>query len=134
MALPWARLDVNIASHDKIVNLLSSETQAALRWQAVASYMFSIGYSVGHGTNGHIPKAALPFVHGTPRTARLLVAYDLWIEATSGWDIKNFALYQELDVISESKRAARTASGRKAACIKWHGKDCGCWKGAANDA
>lgn len=134
MALPWARLDVNIASHDKVVNLLSGDAQAALRWQAVASYMFAIGYSVGHGTNGHIPKAALPFVHGTARTARLLVMYDLWIESTSGWQIKNFAEYQELDVISEAKRAARTASARKAACAKWHGKDCGCWKGDNGDA
>ena len=129
MGLPWVRMDVNMPTHDKILNLLSDPSPK--RWQAMASYTFSIMWSGGHGTDGRIPKSALPFVHGSEATARLLVKHGLWLEKTAAWQIKNFDQRQELDVIAEAKQAARTASGRKAACIKWHGKDCGCWRAGA---
>src|SRR5437868_7186513 len=61
MSLPWVRLDSNIASHDKILALLSDPSPK--RWQAAASYMFALGWSGDHGTDGRIPQAALPFVH-----------------------------------------------------------------------
>lgn len=131
MGLPWARFDTNMPSHDKILALLSDPS--GRRWQAAWSYASSIMWSAGHGTDGRIPSAALAFVHGTEQTARLLVKYDLWIERTAAWEIKNFDQRQELDVIAEAKAAARTASGRKAACIKWHGPGCGCWKKASGD-
>lgn len=126
MGLPWVRFDVNMPSHDKILALLSDPSPK--RHQAVNLYAFSIMWSGGHGTDGRIPRAALPFVHGTETTARLLVKYRLWTEQTAAWQIVNFDQRQELDVIAEAKQAARTASGRKAACIKWHGPDCGCWR------
>lgn len=129
MGLPWVRMDVNMPTHDKVLNLLSDPSSK--RWQAMASYAFSIMWSGGHGTDGRIPKSALPFVHGNETTARLLVKHGLWIEQTAAWQIKNFDQRQELDVISEAKQAARAASGRKAACIRHHGPDCHCWKAGA---
>lgn len=126
MGLPWVRFDVNMPTHDKVLNLLSDPSPK--RWQAMSSYAFSIMWSGGHGTDGRIPRAALPFVHGNEATARLLVKYGLWTEMTAAWQIKNFDQRQELDVIAEAKEAGRRAAGRKAACIRHHGPDCHCWK------
>lgn len=126
MALPWVRLDANIAGHDKTLNLLTDPSPK--RWQAAASYMYALAWSGGHGTDGKIPTAALPFVHGTTVTARLLVKYGFWQEATAGWTIRNFDSRQELLIISESKRAAQRAAAVKTNCQRYHGQDCGCWR------
>lgn len=122
MSLPWVRLDSNIASHDKILALLSDPSPK--RWQAAASYMFALGWSGDHGTDGRIPAAALPFVHGTATTARLLVKYGLWAEKTAAWEIRNFAIRQELSVVTAGKIEMRRAAAEKANCKRWHGADC----------
>lgn len=132
MALPWVRLDSNIGSHDKVLNLLSDPS--AKKWQAYASYLTSIAWAGGHGTDGKVPQTALVFVHGTTTTARLLCKYHLWTEVLTGWEIVNFAERQELNVVAEMKRTARSMSGKKAACVKWHGPECGCWREGASDA
>lgn len=126
MTLPWVRLDVNIAAHDKVLSLLCDPSPK--RWQAMASYMFALGWAGGAGTDGHIPLSALAFVHGTPTTARLLVKHDLWDENGRGWVIRNYEQRQELTLITEGKRAAQRAAARKTNCERWHGKACGCWR------
>lgn len=126
MALPWARLDVNIGSHDKVLTLISDPSPK--RWQAYASYLTAIGWAVGHGTNGRIPTAALPFVHGTEATARLLVKHGLWLEGLAGWEIKNFAEYQVLDQEATATREGMREGGRRGACKRWHEPGCDCWK------
>lgn len=133
MALLWCRMDTNIPSHDKILRLLSDPS--AKRWQASTSYMFSFAWSTGQGTDGKIPKAALPFVHATASTARLLVTYGLWREdGVSGWEIVNFAERQQLDVVTAGKQAMRSTAGRKAACQRWHPKECMCWSDSVMEA
>lgn len=126
MALPWVRLDVNIASHDKVLNLLSDPSPK--RWQAFSSYVCSLGWAGGHGTDGRIPRAALAFIHGNDSTARLLVKHQLWHEETAAWSIVNYDQRQELHIVTEAKRVAQSMGGRKARCQSNHGKDCGCWK------
>lgn len=123
MALPWVRLDANISSHDKVLRLLSDPS--AKRWQAFTSYVCALGWSGGHGTDGHVPKAALPIIHGNAATARLLVTYGLWAETgVSGWQIVNYATRQELEVITEGKRAAKQLAAEKGNCVRWHGPLC----------
>lgn len=126
MSLPWVRLDSNIASHDKIVGLLADPSPK--RWQAAASYVFSLGWSGGAGTDGLIPTSVLPIVHGSKATADLLVYYGLWEPVTGGWHIRNYETRQELAIVAEAKRVTRTAAARKANCVRHHGPDCGCWK------
>lgn len=126
MPLPWVRLDSNIGTHDKILALESDPSSK--KWQALWSYAVALAWSGGQGTDGKIPTYALHSVKGSPVTARLLVKHRLWREVLTGWEIVNYAERQELAVISEAKRAARSASGRKAACERWHGKTCGCWR------
>lgn len=126
MALPWVRFDTNMPTHDKILALASDPSPK--RYQALASYMFSIQWSGGHGTNGRVPTAALPFVHGTAATARLLVKHDLWIERTAAWEIKNFAEYQLLDEVAEEAKKGMRRGSAKGNCRRWHGPDCKCWE------
>lgn len=125
MALPWVRLDANFASHDKVLALIADPSPA--RWQALSSYVCALGWSGAHGTDGAVPRSALPFVHGTPKTARLLQTYGLWEATTAGWAIRNYESRQELEVISAAKRAAQQIGARKANCRRWHGSECGCW-------
>lgn len=131
MALPWVRLDSHIASHDKILALLADPSPK--RWQASASYMFALGWSGDHGTDGAVPTMALPFVHGTPATARLLVKYRLWTEALTGWQIVNYAERQELSVITAGKREARRIAAEKANCKRWHGPACWAHDGCSRE-
>lgn len=125
MSLPWVRIDSHIATHPKILALLSDPSSK--RWQAAFSYVSAIGWSVDHGEDGRVPAIALPFVHGTAATARLLVTYRLWSEASNGWEIVNFAERQQLDVITAGKQAARRVASEKANCTRHHGP--GCWTG-----
>jgi hypothetical protein len=54
--LPWVRLDSNLATHDKILALLSDRTAPrGDRYQAAWSYTCSMGYAGGHGTDGLPP-------------------------------------------------------------------------------
>jgi hypothetical protein len=119
MALPWVRLDSHIASHDKILALISDPS--AKRWQAAFSYVSAIGWSGDQGTDGRVPKTALPF---TTSTARLLVKYQLWDEALTGWTIRNFAERQELSVITAGKREMKRVAAEKGNCVRWHGPTC----------
>lgn len=123
--LQWARLDANISTHDKILALCSDPSAA--RWQAAFSYVCALAWSTGHGTDGKIPNAALGIVHGNAKTARLLVAYRLWTEATAGYQIVNFDLRQQTNATSEIIRAAQSEGGRRGNCRRYHGENC--WRG-----
>lgn len=129
MSLPWVRLDSNIASHDKVVELLSQRDGA----RAFTLYVCGLGYAGAHGTDGRIPRAALPFIHGTERLAIMLVEARLWEhDGTPGWRIRNWEQRQELSIVSAMKETGRKKSSAKANCFRWHGPDCGCWKAAVD--
>lgn len=126
--LPWVRLDTGIASHDKILRLLADPSPR--RWQAAFSFAVAIGWCGDHGTDGHVPSTALPFVHGTKATAALLEKYDLWQPEAGGWFMKNYVERQELAVVTAAKKAAQRIGGLKGNCRRHHGLDCHCWKDA----
>jgi hypothetical protein len=126
MGLQWVRLDANVATHDKVLALISDPSTK--KWQAISSYFFALGWSGGQGTDGFVPAYGLGTIHGTTTTARLLVKYGLWDEGVNGWTIRNFASRQELTIITEAKRLSAHMAALKANCIRWHGPDCHCWK------
>lgn len=127
MSLPWVRLDTALASHDKILALLSDASPK--RYQAAFSYACALGWCGDHGTDGYVPPTALPFVHGTKVTAALLEKHRLWLPDMErpGWYMPNYALRQELSVVTEAKRAAQRIGGRKGNCRRYHGPECTCW-------
>ena len=122
MGLPWVRLDSNIATHDKILYLISDPS--SLRWQAAFSYVCALGWSGGQGTNGKIPTAALGIVHGNAKTARLLVKYRLWSEVSGGFQIVNFDKRQQTSDVTESIRALQSEGGKRGNCKRHHGETC----------
>lgn len=126
MGLPWVRLDANIATHDKTLAAVSIRGGKA----AMAVYQFALAWSGGQGTDGHIPYAALPMIHGTKQDAAILCMVGLWEQNGSGWNIHNFGERQELRAVSEALTHAARVRSLKANCIRWHGPDCGCWKDA----
>lgn len=126
MGLPWVRLDANIASHDKILDLLADPSPK--RWQAAASYVFALAWSGGQGTDGRIRTAHLTAVHGSASTARLLVKYSLWDEAPAGYQIRNFDTRQLSAAVADDVLKAKRAGAVKGNCIRHHGKGCGCWR------
>lgn len=126
MGLPWVRLDTDIANHDKVVKLLGAKDG----WRAFTVYICALGWSGGHGKDGHVPEHILTRLYGQPRHARMLVDHGLWTydEDGDGWWIRNYDSRQELAVVSEAKRAAQRLGGLKSACRKHHGPDCNCWQ------
>ena len=122
MGLPWARIDTNIGTHDKIIALCSDPS--ALRWQAAFSYVCAFAWSTGQGTDGRIANAALGINHGNAKTARLLVKYRLWEEAPAGYQIVNFERRQQISDLSEAVRKAQSEGGKRGNCRRYHGETC----------
>lgn len=118
------RLDSNIAHHDKMLTLMGMRDGH----KAAALYMFSLAWSGGNGTDGFIPKVAVPILYGTERHAHMLVEVQLWEHAPGGYRIRNWELRQETATVTELKREIAKSAGRKSACIRNHGPACGCWK------
>jgi len=126
MGLPWVRLDANIASHDKVLDLISDPSPK--RWQALASYMLALAWSGGQETDGRVRTNHLPAVQGNAGTARLLVKYQLWDEAPGGYQIRNWDKRQQSAAAGAAKRDAQHVGAVKGNCIRHHGPDCGCWQ------
>lgn len=127
MPLQWVRLDANIATHDKMLSLLADPSPR--RWQAGLSYVFALAWSGGQGTDGYVPTAALPSIHATRQTARLLQTYGLWDNGIAdGWQIHNYLARQQLSATADAARVAQRMGAIKANCVRHHGPDCGCWR------
>lgn len=129
MPLPWVRLDSSFATHDKVLRLLAEHGEKGR--SAAFVYCCALGYCGLHGTDGLISFPALPFVHGRKRDAEILVQVGLWVPDRAGWRINNWATRQEAAATSAAKKQAASTAASKAACVRWHGPDCGCWAGTA---
>ncbi len=131
MSLPWVRLDSNIATHDKVLDLLSRPNGH----KAFTLYICALGYSGAHGTDGRIKRLALPMCHGTSKLADLLVDVGLFRHLEAGdYEIHNWELRQEGEIVREMKAEGIRLASQKANCVRWHGKACGCWNRKDNGA
>lgn len=110
MALPWVRLDSNLATNHKILGLAADK-----KWQTIAVFCFGLGYSGGHGTAGFIPQTALPFIHANKRIAMDLCEAGLWVARPGGWEINDWAEYQP----AHDEAAERSRKAKAAAEIRW---------------
>src|SRR5215469_12795788 len=120
MGQKWVRLDVGFTRNPKVLSLLAERDG----YRAALVYICGLGYSGEQGSDGYIPRFALPHIHGRPREAQLLVTHRLWLENGTGWRIRDWAEFQ----LTSDENRARAVTARKAACARWHGDDCGCWK------
>lgn len=125
MGLEWVRMDTNIGTHDKVIDLLSRTNGS----KAFVLYMSAMGWSGGQQTDGLIPAGALGINHGTRKLADLLVDVRLWVHAENGaYRFPTWERRQEPAFAREYKRTSQRMSALKTNCIRWHGKDCGCWQ------
>ncbi len=130
MGLPWVRLDANIGQHDKVL-LLKSQPNG---WRAFGVYILGLAWSGGQGTDGLIPSHVLPAIDATPKIAAQLVDVRLWEHASDGaYQIRNWDIRQELNVVTEINESTRRRSSAKANCVRWHGPKCECWRTAYGD-
>jgi len=113
MGLPWVRLDTQFPSNPKVLELTSQN-----RWRAAFVYITGLAYAGQHGTDGYLPEACLPFIHGTRRDADQLVKAGLWHTDMGGWSINGWSDFQ----ISDEEAKARSEKARSAAMERWHGK------------
>lgn len=116
--LPWARLDTNLPTHDKVLELVGVGAKGKA---AGFVYVCAIAYAVGHGTDGFIRRAALPFIHATPADARLLVDARLWTPVEGGWQIANYGTRQAAGMSAQVLSEVRAQAGRKGAEARWGG-------------
>lgn len=109
--LPWVRLDSGMPENPKINQLISRPRGV----NAAFVYLCSLSYSGKHGTYGSIPKAALPFIHGTLKDAAMLTSVGLWTPNEYGWNIHDWDAYQP----DEAYMQRRKDKARKAAETRW---------------
>lgn len=119
----WFRFDTDFYLNPKIVRLMGRKDGGRL----VVVWAASIGYSHRYGTDGLIEPHALPLIHGRTTDARVLVDERLWDVVPAGWLVHDFPEYQPLRELSDEARAQKTKAGSKGSCVRWHGKECGCW-------
>ena len=105
MALPWVRLDSSFTQNPKILHLIEDK-----KWQSITVYVAGLGYSGLHGTDGFLPNAALPFMHGSKRTAADLVSVGLWVPCPGGFDINDWVEFQPSSDEAETRRKKAKAA------------------------
>lgn len=112
MGLQWVRIDTQFASNPKILYLVEDR-----KFRATFVWMAGMAYAGAHGTDGFIPKAALPTFHGTQKDAEDLVEVGLWNASLGGWEINSWAEFQP----STEEMAQRKKRAQEAALKRWHG-------------
>lgn len=116
MGLPWVRVDTNIPTHEKILELVEMGAKGK---QAGFVYSMSIAYAGGHGTDGVIRRVSLPWVHATPNDAKLLVQVGLWECVEGGFRIKNYGTRNAVGQAQQAISDMRSVAGKKGADARW---------------
>ena len=108
--LPWVRLDTGFPSNAKILGLIADRKRAA-----AFGYVCALAWSGGQGTDGFIPGVALSQMHLNPESALSGVRAGLFIPVLGGFQINDWAEYQQ----STTETAERSAKAQAAARIRW---------------
>jgi hypothetical protein len=106
MGLPWVRLDTQMPTNPKVLELVGKRHQPA-----AFAYVCSLAYAGQHGTDGYIPEAALPFIHATKTIANQLVAVGLWMPSPGGWVINGWDEFQVSDEAARKRRERAQKGG-----------------------
>jgi hypothetical protein len=125
--LPWIRFDTTLPDHPKILALLD------MRDGHRSAFVFccALAYAGRHGTDGHIPVAALSRINGRKQDAANLVAVGLFdpdVDPSGGWHVHAYAEYQQTAEVTDEVREKRRKASRKGNCVRHHGEGCQCWK------
>lgn len=110
MSLPWIRLDVGLSRNHKILVLTTRK-----QFQAVTAYVFGLLYVGEQGTDGFIPREALPGLSCTTKVAAELVEAGLWKADPGGWMVNGWADKQ----LTSDEAQQRSNRARAAAMARW---------------
>lgn len=122
MGLPWVRLDTTWPHNPKVLALLA---QGARGRSALVTYVASLCYAGATGSDGFIPSYALGYLQASKVDADLLVDAGLWHEAAeAGWDINDWAEFQQSSDETAKRKARAKSRAQVAANARWnkHGK------------
>lgn len=108
--LAWIRLDTGWPRNPKILALLSDKDG----YRAAVVYISGLAYSGEQGTDGYIPQIALASLHGRPSDAERLVKVGLWVALDHGYQVNDWAEYQQTSEVTKarSERAKALAAKR----------------------
>lgn len=109
--LAWVRLDTAMPRNHKVLTLLAMKDGHRTAFVWLSSWC----YAGEQGTDGFIPTTALPFIHGRQADATRLVEVGLWVPAMGGWNIHDWADYQQTNADTEK----RTARAKAMAEARW---------------
>jgi hypothetical protein len=115
MALPWVRLDTAFPRNPKLLALLAERDGH----RAALAYICMLAYSGEQGTDGFIPREALPFVHARNGDVTRLVTANLVYPQPGGWLIHGWDEFQESN--EETKR--RRLRAQAGAAARWAGHE-----------
>ena len=110
MGLPWVRLESQFPQNPKVLALVEDRA-----WQSLSVYVCGLSYVGAHGTDGFIPRLALPYIHGRPADARKLIEVGLWVECAGGWDVNSWTDFQP----TAEEFQKRKDKAKKAAAARW---------------
>ena len=111
MTVMWVRLDTAFNDNPKILRLLDERDGH----RAALVFVCCLTYSGKHGTDGFIPRNALPFVHGRATDMARLVAVEAMKVVPGGWEVPDWAEFQESNEASKKRRE----KAQRAAAIRW---------------
>jgi hypothetical protein len=112
MSLPWIRLDTALPDHPKILALVDGHKEG----RATAFvHICAMAYAGRHGTDGFLPREALPRINGRQADADRLVEVGLWHKEDGGWSINGWDEYQA----SDESTKQRSERARAAAAARW---------------
>jgi len=115
MPLPWVRLDTAFPTNPKLLAMLTEKDGH----RAGLVYVCSLGYCGAHGTDGFIPREALPFIHGRSMDAERLVRHGFWRGQPGGWLIHGWDEFQESSTETQERRRRAQAG----AAARWDGHE-----------
>ena len=117
MALPWIRLDTSMPDNPKLLGLLTEKDghRAGFVW------LCAMSYAGKHGTDGFIPREAVPRINARNSDMALLVAHGFLDVLAGGWQVKSWDEYQ----ISDEESQKRRSRAQKAAAARWSKKEVG---------
>lgn len=113
MALPWVRLDCGFSRNPKLLAMLPEKDG----YRAGLAYLCGLAYSGEQGTDGFIPREALPFIHCRVVDAERLVRNGFWWDQPGGWLINGWAEFQESTEETQQRRKRAQAG----AAARWAG-------------
>ena len=112
MSLSWVRLDTAFPRNHKVLALVGQRDGH----RALVTYICGLAYAGEQGTDGFIPKEALPLLHGRQAEATRLCGVRLWVPLPGGWMVNGWDEFQP----STEEMKQRSIRARSAAMARWH--------------